>query len=38
MDMGTPEMLAKTSEFVKILEDRSGLEIANLDEINQSLA
>jgi glucose-1-phosphate thymidylyltransferase len=38
MDMGTPEMLAKTSEFVKILEDRSGLEIANLDEINKSLA
>ncbi len=37
MDMGTPEMLAKTSEFVRILEDRSGLEIANLDEINKNL-
>jgi glucose-1-phosphate thymidylyltransferase len=37
MDMGTPEMLAKTSEFVRIMEDRSGLDIANLEEINSSL-
>ena len=37
MDMGSPEMLARTSEFVKIMEDRSGLEIANIEEINKNL-
>lgn len=37
MDMGTPDMLAKTSEFVKIIEERSGFEIANLVEINKNL-
>jgi glucose-1-phosphate thymidylyltransferase len=37
MDMGTPEMLSKTSEFVKIIEERSGVEIANLEEINKNL-
>ena len=34
LDTGTPEDLLKASEFVKLIEDRSGFEIANLSEIN----
>ena len=35
LDTGTPDDLLKASEFVKLIEDRSGFEIANLKEINE---
>ena len=35
LDTGTPDDLLKASEFVKLIEDRSGFEIANLEEINE---
>jgi glucose-1-phosphate thymidylyltransferase len=34
LDAGTPDDLLYASEFVKIIEDRSGYEIANLAEIS----
>jgi glucose-1-phosphate thymidylyltransferase len=34
LDAGTPDDLLRASEFVKILENRSGFEIANLKEIS----
>lgn len=34
LDAGSPDDLLRASEFVKIIEDRSGFEIANLEEIN----
>ena len=36
LDTGTPDDLLKASEFVKLIEDRSGFEIANLKEINEN--
>ena len=35
LDAGTPDELLNASEFVKILENRSGYEIANLEEISK---
>ena len=35
LDTGNPEDLLKASEFVRLIEDRSGFEIANLKEINE---
>ncbi len=37
LDAGSPDDLLYTSEFVKIIEERSGFEIANLKEINKNL-
>ncbi len=36
LDAGSPDDLLNASEFVRILENRSGFEIANLDEINKN--
>ena len=36
LDAGSPEDLLNTSEFVRIIEDRSGIEIANLLEISKN--
>ena len=36
LDAGSPDDLLSTSEFVRIIEDRSGFEIANLSEINKN--
>jgi glucose-1-phosphate thymidylyltransferase len=33
-DAGTPDDLIRASEFVKLIQERSGFEIANLNEIN----
>ena len=33
-DAGTPDDLIRASEFVKLIQERSGFEIANLTEIN----
>ena len=35
LDAGSPDDLLSASEFVKIIENRSGFEIANLHEINK---
>jgi glucose-1-phosphate thymidylyltransferase len=35
LDAGSPDDLLRASEFVKTIEDRSGFEIANLEEINE---
>ena len=35
LDAGSPDDLLSTSEFVRVIEDRSGFEIANLPEINK---
>ena len=37
LDAGSPENLLYTSEFVRIIEERSGFEIANLVEINKNV-
>ena len=34
LDAGTPDDLIRASEFVKLIEETSGFEIANLNEIN----
>tara|TARA_B110000037_G_C16984691_1_gene450545 strand:- start:24 stop:800 length:777 start_codon:yes stop_codon:yes gene_type:complete len=36
LDAGSPDDLLGASEFVKIIENRSGFEIANLHEINKN--
>ena len=36
LDTGTFDDLLRASEFVKIIEDRSGFEIANLKEIEKN--
>ncbi len=36
LDAGSPDDLLNASEFVRILENRSGFEIANLGEINKN--
>ena len=36
LDAGTFDDLLKTSEFVKIIQDRSGFEIADLREIEKN--
>jgi len=36
LDAGSPDDLLSTSEFVRIIEDRSGFEIANLPEISKN--
>ena len=33
-DAGTPDDLIRASEFVKLIQERSGFEIANLNEVN----
>jgi len=38
LDAGSPDDLLRASEFVKILEDRSGYEIANLEEISNNFS
>ena len=35
LDAGSPDDLLSASEFVKIIENRSGFEVANLHEINK---
>lgn len=35
-DAGTPEDLFKTSEFVRLIEERTGYQIANLKEISKN--
>ena len=36
LDAGSPDDLLSTSEFVRIIEERSGFEIANLPEISKN--
>lgn len=37
LDAGSPDELLRASEFVKTIEDRSGFEIADLEDINENV-